>query len=240
MTLDSGTTAIIELAWCRLLKFSDAAFAEANGERLYRQDHESCRITFVRLFGQEALVGPGWAIEAAADMDGADLSLSSTLLRLSREHGGRALQEAKLYFCDSLPSIDARPGAAVARDSSFAVELERLCPPDDVAEVKLSGMAHRSILVDDSGGGRPVPLTGAGYDEWEGILAHMGVLTAPSERRRGRARYITSIAVEEALASGLIPQWRARPDNPGSQLTALGAGFVEAGSQTTVALAPGG
>jgi hypothetical protein len=96
-------------------------------------------------------------------------------------------------------------------------------------------MEHSCVLVDESSD-PPLPLAGAGYDIWEGILAHMGALTAPDERRRGRASYAVSVAVEEAMAAGLIPQWRARTDNVGSQRTAVRAGFVRAGTQTSVVL----
>lgn len=235
MDLEPGTVSIIQLAWSRLLGFDDAALAQA-GDRLYREDNGSSRLTFVSLFGQEALVGPSWAVEAAQDIAGAELARHSTLLAMSRPHGGRALGEAFLYFCDALPSFPEE-GPPVSSEPEHAVALERLCPPDDVAEVDLSGMEHSCILMDDES--EPaVPLAGAGYDIWAGILAHMGVLTAPEERRRGRAQYAASVAVEEAMAAGLIPQWRARTDNSASRRTALSTGFIHAGSQTSVVVEP--
>lgn len=237
MNLDSGTVAIIQLAWSRLLKMDDSALASAGGTRVYRVDNSARRLTFVRLFGEEALVGPDWAVDAARQLNGSQLSRHSTLLNLSRHHGGRALGEANLYFCDALPAIAPRAGTAVTGEASYAVELERLCPPDDTAEVGLSTMEHRCVLVDDTSA-EPAPLAGAGWDLWGGILAHMGTLTAPEQRRQGYARHISSIAVEEAMAVGLIPQWRARIGNAASHQTALSAGFVEAGTQTSVLLEP--
>lgn len=235
MELEPGTVSIIQLAWSRLLGFDDGAMADSGG-RIYREDNSGSTLMFVSLFGKEALVGPAWAIEAAQDLPGVELSRHSTLLALSRSRGGRALGEAYLYFCDTLPSFP-EDGPPVSSEAGHAVALERLCPPDDVAEVGLSGMEHSVVLMDD-GQDPAVPLAGAGYEVWSGILAHCGVLTAPEERRRGRAKYAVAVAVEEAMATGLVPQWRARTDNTASQRTALGAGFVRAGSQTTVVLPP--
>lgn len=233
INLEPGTISIIQLAWSRLLGFDDDAMAGGR-DRIYREDNNAPLLTFVTLFGKEALVGPTWALDAAKGLSGVELTRSSTLLSMSRAHGGRGLGEAYLYFCDTLPSFPD-DGPPVSSDPEHALALERLCPPDDVAEVGLSGMEHTGVLVDESS--EPLlPLAGAGYDIWEGILAHLGVLTAPDERRRGRASYAASIAVEESMATGLIPQWRARMDNIASQRTALRAGFIHAGSQTSVAL----
>ena len=233
INLEPGTISIIQLAWSRMLGFDDDAMA-GGGDRIYREDNSAPLLTFVSLFGKEALVGPTWALDAAKRLSGAELARHSTLLSMSRPHGGRGLGEAYLYFCDTLPSFPD-DGPPVSSDPEHALALERLCPPDDVAEVGLSDMEHNCVLVDESQ--EPLlPLAGAGYEIWEGILAHLGVLTAPDERRRGRASYAVSIAVEESMAAGLIPQWRARTDNVASQRTALSTGFVLAGSQTTVVL----
>ncbi|WP_026553565.1 GNAT family N-acetyltransferase [Arthrobacter sp. H20] len=235
MEIDPGTVSIIQLGWSRLLKLDDTAFADAAGERLHRRDDDAEVLTFVRLFGQEALVGPGWAIDAATGFDGEVLARHSTLLRLTRDHGGRGLGEANLFFCDSLPTLEHRDDGAVSDEPAFALELERLCPPDDTAEVGLSSLEHQSILVDDSNT-PPLPFAGAGYDIWGGILAHLGVLTAPDRRGQGHATFIAKVAVEDAMAAGLIPQWRARTDNTASIRTALRAGFIGCGSQTSVLL----
>ncbi|NJC23195.1 hypothetical protein BJ994_002271 [Arthrobacter pigmenti] len=235
MDLEPGTVSIIQLAWSRLLKLDDGALAQG-GDRIYREDNSASVLTFVSLFGQEALIGPSWAVDAARGLSGVELARHSTLLSLSRPHGGRALGEAHLYFCDALPAF-AEDGPPVSSDPEHSIALERLCPPDDVAEVGLSAMEHNCILMDEDRD-PAAPLAGAGYDVWAGILAHVGVITAPEERRRGLAQFAASVAVEEAMASGLVPQWRARADNVASQRTALSAGFELAGSQTSVLLEP--
>ncbi len=238
LDLDPGTVSIIQLAWSRLLKLGDGALGDGGSDRLYSIDDDARGLSFVTLFRREVLSGPAWAIEAGQDLPGTELRSHSALLRLSRAHGGRGLGEAQLFFCDALPSIEGTP-AMVSSDAGLVRALEQRCPPDDVAEAGLGAVEHPFVLLDDADSpdtDRPTPLAGAGYDIWEGILAHIAVITPPDERRKGRARRVTAVVVEEAMASGLIPQWRARTDNTASQRTALRAGFVYAGTQTSVLL----
>ncbi len=236
MELDPGTVAIVQLAWSRLLKFEDTAFAGDPSERIIRVDNVSGMLSFVTLFGKEAFVGPDWAVDAARNLPGTELRQQGTLLSLSREHGGRGLGEAQLYFSDSLPELGPLQAATVSSDTGFVDGLERMCPPDDVAEAGLRDLEHRFILVDDEGPGDPEPLAGAGYAPWAGILAHLSVLTAPQHRGRGLGGRIAAVAVEEAMAAGFVPQWRARTDNTASQRAARRTGFAYGGTQTSVAL----
>ncbi|XAS68219.1 hypothetical protein V3C33_02520 [Micrococcaceae bacterium Sec5.7] len=123
----------------------------------------------------------------------------------------------------------------MSSDPEHAFSLERACSQDDAAEVGLSEMKNTFVLLDDDGP-TPLPLAGCGYDIWEDSLAHMGVLTAPGQRQQGHAATAVSIAAGQAMALGLVPQWRARTDNTASIRTALRAGFKHAGTQTTVLL----
>ncbi|OUM40111.1 GNAT family N-acetyltransferase [Arthrobacter sedimenti] len=237
MELDPGTVSIIQLAWSRLLGLDDDALTDGGEGRLYSVDDDAPVLTFVTLFGREVLRGPAWAVDAGRHLPALELRSSSTLLTLSRDHGGRALGEAQLYFCDALPQFEGPP-AVVSSEAGLVRALERLCPPDDVAEADLRGVDHPFVLVDEDGpeADEPTPLAGAGYDIWEGILAHLAVLTPPALRRKGYAQRISAVAVEEAMAAGLVPQWRARTDNTASQRTARRAGFAFAGTQTSVLL----
>ena len=235
MELDPGTVSIIQLAWSRLLGLDDDALAEGS-DRLYAVDDGASVLTFVTLFGREVLGGPGWAVDLGRTMSGTELRSHSTLLTLSRQHGGRGLGEAQLYFCDDLPRFEGPP-AVVSGEASLVRELERRCPPDDVAEAGLAAAEHPFVLIDEGeADSAPTPLSGAGYDIWQGILAHIAVITPPEERRKGYAGRVAAVAVEEAMAAGLVPQWRARTDNTASQRTARRAGFAFAGTQTSVLL----
>ena len=237
MELDPGTVAIIQLAWSRLLGLDDAALGDGGSDRLYSVDDDASALSFVTLFGREALRGPAWAVDAAHNLSGPELRSHSTLLALSRDHGGRGLGEAQLFFCDELPQFEG-PEAVVSTDGSRVRALEQLCPPDDVGEVGLGSTEHSFVLLEDGAteADPGAPLSGAGYEIWGGILAHLAVLTPPDRRRKGHAQQIAAVAVEEAMAAGLVPQWRARTDNTASQRTARRAGFAFAGTQTSVIL----
>jgi RimJ/RimL family protein N-acetyltransferase len=88
------------------------------------------------------------------------------------------------------------------------------------------------VLLDD----REATTAGSGYDEWEGILAHLGILVPPALRRTGLGTLAAAMATNDALDSGLVPQWRARVENAASRGLARRLGFEPVGTQTTVVL----
>ena len=236
MNLDSGTIAIIQLAWSRHLGLADNALADTDtGDRIYSVRDQAETVSFLRLFGTEVFSGPEWAADRARSKSATELTRHAGLVRMSLEHGGRTLGAEQLFFADAFPAVNPLEELAVANEPDLAVALERTCPPDDVAEAGLAGKEELFILVDDSLS-EPRPVAGAGYSITDGILADMCVLTAPGYRLRGLGSYISSVALEDAMAGGLIPQWRAPLDNVGAARTAVGSGFIPAGVRTSVSL----
>lgn len=237
MTLDHGSAEIIQLAWARHLGLADHTFAEAlrSGERIIRVDDSASSVQFIRLFGASALVGPAWAVEAAAGIADEDLAQHVTLMTLAREHGGHGLGATALFFADDLPLQQPSGKLTVSHADRDAIELESRCPPDDVNEVNLAEMTHHYTVIHDDGG-RHVPIASAGYAEWEGLMAQLGVLVDPEWRRQGLGSLAASIASHEALASGLTLQWRADVSNTGSLAIARSLGFMTGGIHTTVLL----
>ncbi|MCC3272671.1 GNAT family N-acetyltransferase [Arthrobacter zhangbolii] len=236
MNLDPGTIAIIQLAFSRHLGLADDALAATDAdERIYSVREQSETVCFLRLFGTEVFSGPEWAAARARTKSAVELTRHSGLMQMSMEFGGRALGAEQLFFADAFPALAPLEDLAVANDPDLAVALERLCPPDDVAEAGLAGKEDVFVLVDDSEDD-PRPVAGAGYSITDGILADMSVLTAPGHRLRGLGSYISSVALEDAMAGGLIPQWRAPLDNVGAARTAMGSGFIPAGVRTSVSL----
>jgi GNAT superfamily N-acetyltransferase len=146
--------------------------------------------------------------------------------------GGRLLGHATLAFRDEYLALDERVAVSVTDDPAAVLDLEKACPPDDVAEVGLADMSRALVTLDEL----DQPTAGAGYAEWEQIIAHLGVLTPPAFRRRGFGQVAAALATNDALDLGLVPQWRARIENRASRSTAARLGFVEVGSQTTVVL----
>ncbi|CAH0286030.1 MULTISPECIES: GNAT family N-acetyltransferase [unclassified Arthrobacter] len=235
MTLEPGSAEIVQLAWARRLGFDDGAFAAAAGVRLTRADETARAVQFVRLFGNSALVGPQWALDAAVGLSDEELAQHVTLLTITRGHGGHGLGAAALFFADDLPLQQPSEELTVSHGNPEAIELETFCPPDDVNEVGLAGLAHRFTVLHLEDG-RRTPVACGAYAEWEGLLAHLGVLVAPEWRRRGLGKLAASIAAHEALAAGLTLQWRSEVSNKGSLALARSLGFSAGGIQTSVLL----
>ena len=235
MTLAPGSAEIIQLAWARRLGLDDAAFASAAGRRLTRADDSARWLQFVRLFGSSALVGPQWALDAAAGYSDEELAQHVTLLTITRAHGGHGLGAAALFFSDDLALQQPAEELTVSHGNPEAIELEAACPPDDVNEVGLSDLEHRFTVMHVEEG-RRTPVACGAYTEWEGLLAQMGVLVAPEWRRRGLGSLAASIAAHEALAAGLTLQWRSDVSNKGSLAIARSLGFTAGGIQTSVLL----
>ncbi|MFJ6699395.1 GNAT family N-acetyltransferase [Streptomyces sp. NPDC091272] len=103
-------------------------------------------------------------------------------------------------------------------------------PPEDAGESGMDEITSAAFVVRH---GADV-VAAAGFRAWPAQVAHLCVLTAPGERGRGLARKVASAAVVQALAEGLLPQWRARPT--ASRKVARALGFRELGSQLSLRL----
>jgi len=235
--VDGATRAIIELAWARRLGLGDDAFSCGAAARLTRTDETTA--SFVTLWEHRVLVGPAWLLERAEQVDDPVLASGPGLLGLLSQDPGRAVRgrllgEAVLAFADGYVTHERLGTVVVADDPQAVHDLERQCPPDDVTEVGLSTLGERFVLLDDRG----TTTAGSGYAEWEHILAQLGVLVPPALRREGHGLLAGAMALNDALDSGLVPQWRSRSENVASMLLARRLGFEPVGTQTTVLLAP--
>jgi len=72
-------------------------------------------------------------------------------------------------------------------------------------------------------GGRVLGLSH--YEVWGGVIAHIGVITIPSARGRGIGELTVRQATQEALRSGLLPQYRTLWANKPSIRIAEKIGF---------------
>ncbi|MEO3795898.1 GNAT family N-acetyltransferase [Nonomuraea sp. B10E15] len=109
-------------------------------------------------------------------------------------------------------------------------ELVASVDKQDADECTLEEITSEAFVIRE---GRKV-VAAAGYQQWLSMAAHVSVLTAREHRGRGLARRVASAAVADALASGLLPQWRARPEP--SRRVARALGFREFGSQISIHL----
>jgi len=229
--VEGNTEAIVRLAWARVLGLPDDALTEPGVGLITRASDEL--IMFVRLWQHEVLVAPTGVLDHVRAGGSAALVDGSQLLALSRRWGGRLLGSTTLAFRDEYVGLKELDSVTVTDDPVAVLDLEKACPPDDVAEVGLAEMSRALVTLNEL----DQPTAGAGYAEWEQIIAHLGVLTPPPFRRRGFGLVSAALATNEALDLGLVPQWRSRIENTASRRTAARLGFVEVGSQTTVLLA---
>jgi hypothetical protein len=231
--VETNTESIIRLAWARTLGLSDEALLEPADGRLTRLDESI--IMFVSLWEHRVLVAPGWLLEIAPTLTNRDLATGSSLLSLSAGHGGRLLGEAVLSFTDGYVSHPGLDDAVVSKETEVVATLERSCPPDDVIEAgPLSIMTEHFVTLDE----QDQIVAGSGYTESQGILASLGVLTPPHSRQLGHGTLAAAVATNDALDTGLVPQWRARRGHRASTALARRLGYREIGSQTTVLLGP--
>ncbi|MEU6779434.1 GNAT family N-acetyltransferase [Nonomuraea angiospora] len=143
------------------------------------------------------------------------------------------LGPATLAYLDAGDFVAAPSVAEVERlpaDHPAIRALLESVPEEEADESGLEEIASAAYAV--RGGGDV--LAAAGFRPWVDTAAHMSVLTAPRWRGRGLARLAASAAVADALAIGLLPQWRARPEP--SRRVARALGFREHGAQISVRL----
>jgi len=231
--VETNTGAIVRLGWARLLGLPDDALEPGADPATTLRVEAAGTAMVVRLWDHHVVLGPDWLHRRTADLPPARLEDQSVLLRCCDGHRARVVGQAVLAFADRYVTLDGLRDVPVADEPAAAVALEKACPPDDVAEVGLAELSRVFVTLDD----REQPTAGAGYDEWQGILGHVGVLTPPEQRRAGRGAVAAALAVNDALDVGLVPQWRTRVENVAARRLARRLGFTEVGTQTTVALA---
>lgn len=76
----------------------------------------------------------------------------------------------------------------------------------------------------------------ADYEVWDGLLAHIAVVTHPDHRNEGYGRAVVSRAVERALSNGLITQYRTLDAWPWSVALANSLGFERFATGTLVVI----
>jgi len=235
--VEPNTAAIVRLGWSRLLGLPDDTLdPDRNPVRVVRAGSVR-EVMVLRLWDTHVLVGPDWFQERAGTLDPTSLLDQSALLRCCEGHAARVVGQAVLAYTDRYvkprqPGLTRLEDVAVDDRPTAAAALERACPPDDVAEVGLAGLSRVFVTLDD----REQPTSGAGYDEWQGLLGHLGVLTPPEQRRAGHGTVAAALALNDALDVGLVAQWRSRTDNVASRRLARRLGLTEVGAQTTVLL----
>lgn len=145
-------------------------------------------------------------------------------------HATRTLGPAVLYFADSVADSADTAVREIQRDDPRLLDLGTRVPVGDAVEAGMTELSS-SVFVTFDG---PRVAAACGYRVWPGGIAHMAVLVDVDVRRRGLGRQVALAAARDAIASGLLIQWRARP--PASQALAHSLGLGDLGAQMSVQL----
>ncbi|HEX2203739.1 MAG TPA: GNAT family N-acetyltransferase [Longimicrobium sp.] len=140
-------------------------------------------------------------------------------------HVGKVIGPAEVWYADA---ETFRPPAESAA---------RLLGPDDLGAVDALRRAC-DPLEWEHGGSTPGPHPAAGvfvdgalaalagYQLWDRRLAHLSIVTHPAHRGRGHGAAAVAALVPEAMARGLVPQYRALSGNAASLAIARRLGFA--------------
>lgn len=236
--LDPHLLGLVRWAWSRDLGLPDGALEQAagTGRRLEVPASPADGVIHLQVGGATVLRAPQDVLEAACPLADEVLALESTLLRLAAAHAPRSLGELDLLYAAEAPEVAASSAVAVSEDPAHTRRLAARCPADDVHAAGLG--PEPFALVPDDGDGNPVgePVAAAGHITWHGLIARLGVLTAPEHRARGLGTYAAAVAAERAFLDGLVPEARIRAQDAPGQRIAAALGLVRAGSITALAL----
>jgi RimJ/RimL family protein N-acetyltransferase len=176
---------------------------------------------------------PGWAgivRLAGAVLATAPTATQADLLRRTTDPGALPVLDqlgpAQLAYATDRPPETGPVQWAGAAELS---ELVGAVAGDEADESGVAGLQRAAVIRTD---GRIV--AAAGWAPWPARTAHLCVLTAADARGRGLATQTAAAATADALAAGMLPQWRARIG--ASQRVAAKLGYRVVGEQLSLHL----
>jgi GNAT superfamily N-acetyltransferase len=122
---------------------------------------------------------------------------------------------------ETFSPVESNARTLTSEDESVYNAFQAAIPDDEWEQGGKGFVAGETVgrFVDD----RLVSL--AGYEQWDGLIAHISVVTHPEYRSGGHGRAVVSRVTEQALSAGLIPQYRTSDDWPWSVSVAQRLGF---------------
>ncbi len=167
----------------------------------------------------------------------ADLDDEAAVRALVEHPIDRIVGPAYLGYADEgtfLPMPDPETRLLQAADAAAVERLRAACSPTDWEH---GGSAvGQQPAVGRFLAGELVAL--ASWEVWDGTIAHIYVITHPAHRRRGYGKAVVSAIAAEALARGLVPQYRTLERNLPSVGIALALGFRQYATTLAIRLVP--
>jgi hypothetical protein len=228
----NGGARICPPGWVGMVVLGDAAIVTAPDAPAERKLRRALAGVPIDRLTDPAIVLP--ATDAAEVLGPANLAFTDAALFRDPALFGDPARAGRAAGAGAAAGLGATPMPVARKLPVTDKRIQRLLASvsaEDAAETDLAriGTAIHAVLDGDRA------VAAAGYLTWPGGVAHLSVLTDPACRGRGLAKLAGSAATADALASGLLPQWRARV--PASIRVAASLGFVSCGSQLSIRLA---
>lgn len=229
MTLEPHALDLVRRTWAARLTVPVATFESTCQVFVPRAD--STTVVVVELGTSLVVLGPPATLSPLRRTSRSTLVDLNRLLETLSPFTPAALGAATLSFADTI-GPEATSARAATDDDVHHVLSE--CTADERSESGLDDMSSRVVVHGPDG--RPVAL--AGYEEWDGALAHLGVAAVPGARGTGAGSRAARAAAQMAVDNGLVAQWRCRRDHTASARLAQTLGFTPLGVQLAVEVQP--
>jgi GNAT superfamily N-acetyltransferase len=144
----------------------------------------------------------------------------------------KVIGPAYIGYAEAVHSATHSPRSLTATDRDAVRTLQAACGKEEwshggsnISKQPASGLFIGSDLV-----------SLAGYEVWGGFIAHIYAITHPAFRGRGFGRDVVAHLSNEALKTGLIPQYRTLESNEPAIRLAKSLGFVHFATSVAVRL----
>ncbi len=230
MPLTAPTLAAVDRYWSSFFGCPRVALEAPGTSVLPHAELEHYRGLFIFVRGAAALVSAPpdaldhWRGQLAALAPASLLDAPALARRLGLDPQ-RLIGPASLAYADTeslrpLPTPGAR--LLTTADEAAYEKLRKACPPiewghggSEMGLLPLAGQFAR---------GRLVAL--AGYEIWGERIAHIAVITHPTQRGKGHGAAVVSLLAETVVARGMVAQYRTLSANAPSMRIAAGLGFA--------------
>lgn len=189
-------------------------------------------VTVVRLGGTTVVGAPRETLASLRQLTPQQLVEPAALIAALESFDPELFGAARLAFADrSTVTALTQPSVREATRADLEAVADTLAPAER-DECGLLEMDRWWVLEQRA----DQPVAAAGYEIWNGRLAHLGVAVAPGHRGEGLGAAVASAAISRALSSGLVVHWRSGVDNEASEELGRRLGALALGEQITVDL----
>ncbi|KUG60223.1 GNAT family N-acetyltransferase [Nesterenkonia jeotgali] len=227
VTLSEAARSRTVSAWVSALGGSPQDIAK--NEWLFVERADLSAVVAAQVDGFGVLAAPGAALDLIRDAPPRTL-LDADALASLLPAGADPIGSADLLFAEHSPRLGPLHAAAAGPGDAAAVRTQ--VRPAEWEESGVDQAKRLWTALTPEG----TPAAVAGFQPWHSELAQIAVLAGRGHRGSGFAYAAAALAIQEALAEGLVAQWRSRQGNEASLGLAGRLGFTQLGVQAAVRL----